>query len=179
MKLLKKWILPGAFALLALIAVILVAVASVQGAHGTTTIVIKGITFGAYESVIADSGISMTTKLDFGPAIMPLLGWILILLGLLCGVCLAFFGEKLFKNTKLVKILLLVAAGLVLVGGVFQFFALSSFVHAGVRAHGGTYEDAMESLKQMNASVPLCIVGGILSILGAASLAVREFLPEK
>ena len=180
MKLLKKWILPGLFALLALVAIILVACASCKVTDHGLTIIAKGVVFGARESVITDGVHSESNPLNYGPSVLPLIGWILILVGLICGALVAFLGGKLFKNEKLAKILLLAAAGLVLVGGVFQFFALRSFAGVIAKEMGDVdAKEVFEDMKTAGYKIPLCTVGGVLGIVAALSLAVVPFLPEK
>ena len=179
MKLLKKWILPALFGVLALVAIILVPTASCKMTDHGLTVIVKGIVFGAKEVVMTDGVHSGTTPLDYGPSVLLLIGWILIILGLVCGLLVAFLGDKLFKDQKLAKIFLLVAAGLVLLGSVFQFFALRSFAGAVANSNGDTPAEAYEELKRFGYKIPSCTVAGVLGLLGALSLAVVPFLPEK
>ena len=182
MKLVKKIVLPLVFVAFALAAVLLVAFATIKG--GTpfpgVTETVYNIVFGANKAVLTDGVHTGTETLNYGPSVLLLIGWILIALGLVCGAIVAFLGEKLFKNNKVAMMAALGVAALVLVGGVFQFFALSSFTRASYEAVGGiSYEDLYDTLKEYGWNSIGCTLGGVFSIVAALALAVRGFLPEK
>ena len=176
---LKKWVLPAVFGVLGVAAIVLVALASMNASVGGVDSSYKGIVFGCKKIVAIYNGSPVETEVDYGPAVLPLVGWILIVVGVVCGLCVAFLGKKFIKNPKVERIVGLCAALLALVGGVFQFFALRSFAGVLAKEMGAEVEDIMTLFKNANAAVPLCTVGGILGIVGACALAVREFLPEK
>lgn len=176
---LKKWVLPAVFGVLGVVAIVLVALASMNMSMGGFDSSYKGIVFGCKKVVAIYSGATVENEVDYGPAVLPLVGWILIVVGVVCGLCVAFLGKKFIKNPKVERIVGLCAACLVLVGGVFQFFALRAFAGVIAKDAGVEVEDIMTVLKESKAAVPLCTVGGILGIVGACALAVREFLPEK
>ena len=177
MKTLKKVVLPLVFIALAATAMVLVAFAQLKcNLAGGMTETVKNITFGANEAVLKYNGSSATHQLTgYGPSIMPLLGFILIGLGLVA----AALGLFLVKKEQTAKIVVLVAACLVLVGGAFQFFALPSFARATAKATNSKYEAVIKSLKDYGAKIPLCTIGGVLGVLASLALAVRAFLPEK
>lgn len=179
MKVLKKVVLPLVAAALMLVAVILVACASMK-AHYTMGVevnaVFSGALWGIKEVTISSIQGSGTQSVGpYGPAVLPLIGWILVLVGLI-GLCV---GAFLVKDAKLSKCVVLCCALLVVVGGVFQFFALNSLASSFAKVDKVTVEKELELLKEMNASVPLCTVGGILAIVGGVIGAVPPFLPEK
>ena len=176
MKTLKKVVLPLLFVALAATAMILVVFASLKFSNALSDVTVKGITFGAYEQVVKTGGTSVVTELkDYDPSLMPLLGFIFIGVGLV----VAALGLFLIKDEKSAKIVVLVAAGLVLVGGVFQFFALQSFARVTAKVFDQKYEDVLKNFKDNNAKITLCTVGGILGIAASLVLAIRAFLPKK
>ena len=176
MKTLKKVVLPLLFVALAATAMILVVFASLKFSNALSDVTVKGITFGAYEQVVKTGGTSVVTELkDYDPSLMPLLGFIFIGVGLI----VAAVGLFLLKDEKSAKIVVLVAAVLVLVGGVFQFFALQSFARVTAKVFDQKYEDVLKNFKDNNAKITLCTVGGILGIAASLVLAIRAFLPKK
>ena len=176
MKTLKKVVLPLLFVALAATAMILVVFASLKFSNAISDVTVKGITFGAYEQAVTIGGHTEISKLkDYDPSLMPLLGFIFIGVGLI----VAALGLFLIKDEKSAKIVVLVAAGLVLVGGVFQFFALQSFARVTAKVFDQKYEDVLKNFKDNNAKITLCTVGGILGIAASLVLAIRAFLPKK
>lgn len=177
MKLLKKVVLPLLFVVLAATAMILVALAAFKGnMGGGVTITVKGITFGASQSIVTDGHTTVTNTLEgYKPSLMPLLGFIFIGVGLVA----AALGLFLVKDEKIAKFVVLGAAVLVLVGGVFQFFALQSFARVTAEKSGVDYEDVIKSFKEQGAKIPLCTVGGVLGLVGGLVLACQALLPAK
>lgn len=175
MKTLRKVVLPLLFVALAVAAMLLVVFAQYKEVYGGVTTVIKGVTFGATEQITTIGSTTISTKIeDCKPAIMPLIGFILMGLGLVAGVLAIFI-----KDEKVAKVVALFAALFVLVGGVFQFFALSSLARAMADKTGGKYEDYMEHAKEAGGKIVLCTVGGILGIVASLVLAARALLPAK
>ena len=183
MKNVKKFILPGLSAALMLTAVILVACSTVNtsfniGMHVEE--VYKGIIWGTKEvevTAIQGGGVHSFGPLD--SAILPLLGWIFVLIGMLGLVAVTFFGDKLFKSDKMVKGVAIACGVLVIVGGIFQFFAIDSFAESAARFQHLSVDNVKEQLKAANATAPLCTAGGILAIIGGVVGVVPAFLPEK
>ena len=176
MKTLKKVVLPLLFVALAATAMILVVFASFKANTMLGELTVKGITFGASEQVIVSGGHTASDKLSgYDPSLMPLLGFIFIGVGLIA----AAVGLFLVKDQKVAKVVVLGAAVLVLVGGVFQFFALQSFAKVTAKKSGSEYEDVLKSFKDNNGRVPLCTVGGVLGLVGGLVLACQALLPAK
>ena len=116
-----------------------------------------------------------------GVLALPFIGVLLALLSAI-GACVVLF---LVKDAKAQKIALLVCGGLLLLGGIFQFFAGAMFpghVANKMIANGVIPESNRELVHRMfsdmhaNAAVYLT---GIFGILGGAAIAVSQFLPEK
>ena len=183
MKNVKKFILPGLSAALMLTAVILVACSTINtsftdGMHVEQ--VYKGIIWGTKEvEVTAIQGGGVQSVGPYDPAILPLLGWIFVLIGMLGLVAVTFFGDKLFKSDKMVKGVAIACGVLVLVGGIFQFFAIDSFAASAAKYQNLPVEDVKKMLEAANATSPLCTAGGILAIIGGVSGAASPFLPVK
>lgn len=176
MKTLKKILLPMMFIALAATALILIALASFKGSMGGLNATVKGITFGANKAITSYGGMTHEQTFNgYPPAVLPLVGFILIAVGVIAGGAVAFFADKI----NAAKIVLIAAAILVVVGGIFQFFALSSFAKATAKFYGTDYEDVLESFKNQNGRIPLCTVGGILGIVAGCTLTLRAFLQGK
>lgn len=129
-------------------------------------------TFAFYDGFgVANSGILA----------LPFIGVLLALLSAI-GACVVLF---IVKDAKVQKIALLVCGGLLLLGGVFQFFAGAMFpghVANKMIANGVIPESNRELVYRMfanmhaNAAVYLT---GVFGVLGGAAIAVSQFLPEK
>ena len=182
MKTLKKILLPMIFIALAATALILIALASFKGSMGGLNATVKGITFGANKAITTYGGMTHEqTYNGYPPAVLPLVGFILIAVGVIAGGAVAFFADKI----NAAKIVLIAAAILVVVGGIFQFFAGAMFpghVANKMIANGVIPESNRELVHRMfanmhaNAAVYLT---GVFGILGGAAIAVSQFLPEK
>ncbi len=177
MKTLRKVVLPLLFVALAATAMILVALAQFKSnLGGGISVTVKGITFGANQSIASNGSTTHTTTLEgYKPSVMPLLGFIFIGVGVIA----AALGMFLFKNEKVAKLVVLCAAVFVLVGGVFQFFALQSFARVTAEKTGADYEDVIKMFKEQDGKIPLCTVGGVLGIVASLVLAARALLPAK
>ena len=112
---------------------------------------------------------------------LPFIGVLLALLSAI-GACVVLF---VVKDAKVQKIALLVCGGLLLLGGVFQFFAGAMFpghVANKMIANGVIPENNRELVLRMfadmhaNAAVYLT---GVFGVLGGAAIAVSQLLPEK
>lgn len=112
---------------------------------------------------------------------LPLVGAIMVLVGGLCALVMALFGEKLIKDEKVRKIVVLVAAGLVVLGGVFQFFVVSAYISAQAKANGVTVEQYKKLLEDggVTLSSTMSIVSGILAVLGGGAICASEFVKSK
>ena len=112
---------------------------------------------------------------------LPLIGFILVLVAGIGAVVVSF----LFKNEKLAKILVLVCAGLGIVGGVFMFFVSETTVRTFCMAETGSLDDLQrlkDILKESGGKYytgTLGIICGVLSILGGVAIGVSQFLTDK
>ena len=112
---------------------------------------------------------------------LPFVGVLLALIAAVAA-CVVLF---LVKDAKVQKIALLVCAGLLLVGGVFQFFAGAMFpdhVANQMIAAGVIPESNRELVHKMFSDMhvnAVVILTGIFGVLGGLSVAVSQFLPEK
>ena len=139
---------------------------------------IKGVFHGKEEILPFYDGFGLASS---GVLPLPFIGVLLALLSAIGAVVVLFF----VKDAKVQKIALLVCGGLLLVGGIFQFFAGSMFpghvadkmIAAGVISEGERplvfrmFADA-----HANAAVYLT---GVFGILGGLSIAASQFVPEK
>ena len=107
-----------------------------------------------------------------GPAVLPMIGVILVLLAAIGAVVVSF----VIKDEKLRKIIILVCAGLMLLGGVFIFITRPTGAKLLWAAVHFKEEDAIAM--GYNPRCPGGVVCGILAIIGAASIAVPQFLKD-
>ncbi len=116
-----------------------------------------------------------------GPSVLALVGTILVILGTVCAIVMIFLGEKIFKDEKIRKIVLFVAGGLIVLGGIFTFFTLEGFYSEVAKKAGITVEQYKKQLEAANTTVScgLPIVSGILAILGGGAVIGSQFIPDK
>ena len=160
-----------------------------------TTLVLKNsgnvmtdfnIIWGANKTRMVSGGTTVEQVIDpsYGPAVMPLLGTLMVFIGGIAAVVIAL----LVKDEKIRRICLFVCAGLILVGGVFHFFTYNSYANAVVKYYNAhksslqptmTVQDYLDANKDANPSVALAIVSGILGVLGGAAVCASQFVPDK
>ena len=143
---------------------------------------IKNIIWGANAQEMA----GVRAKIDpaYGPSVIVMIGVILVVLGAVCAVLMSLLGEKLVKDAKIRKIVLLVAGGLMVAGGVMHFFIVPSAAgaYAAYRTKMGyptTAAQVLELWKDSHPSSAMAIVSGILAILGGGAACVSQFVKEK
>ena len=160
-------------ALLALIVFILSFTAKFWFGNNMNGVSFNNIIWGCKSGAEWYNGSSASATLDgVGPAVLPMIGVLLVFLSAVGAVVVSF----VLKNEKLNKIITLVCAGLMLVGGVFTFITLPTAGKLLEQALGMTVEQ-VESLGYK----PSCPVGtacGILAIIGAVAIAVPQFLKD-
>lgn len=139
---------------------------------------IKGNINGHVEVIAFYEGFGLTSS---GVLALPFIGVLLALLAAI-GACVVMF---VVKNEKTRKIVLLVCAGLILLGGVFQFFSGAMFPnHVANRmiANGVIPESnrpyVIQMFVQMHANAAVYITG-VIGILGGLAVGASQFLPEK
>lgn len=155
--------------LFGLVAFILAAVCgatfTVSGFGGTSSTLYQNVVFGNGK--------------DYGAAVLPLIGAILVLVGVLCAVVVGFFGDKFLKDAKVRKVLLLVAAAFVLLGGVFLFFIKGANASAWAAKSGGTKEDYLSVWSHGKYEAAGIIIAGVLAVLGGLSICASQFVKSK
>lgn len=112
---------------------------------------------------------------------LPIVGAIFALLVAGGLVLVLLLGEKLFKDEKIRKIVLFALAGLLVLAGIFTFFAQLQFETNIAKEANMTLKEYHDFMKDMNwkASCGLPIVSGILAMLGGAAVAASQFIPDK
>ena len=121
------------------------------------------------------------------PALLPLIGLILILAGALAAVLVGLLVKKPWA-----KWVVIVCAVIALTGAVFQFFAYTAFIRAFVmtmfkEAHyepsAEEIKEAMDTMKEntdkLNPTVTVSIIMGILGAVGGLAVGASQLLPEK
>ena len=134
---------------------------------------------------ISDAG-DMKIKSLIGPAVVPLIGILLMVIGAVAAVLVGLLVKKPFA-----KWIVLSCAAVILAGAIMQFFAVDAFCRSYIEAlakdEGMTDKSQIESaikeftqaMKTYNARTPVATVGGILGIVGALATVVSPFVPEK
>ena len=89
---------------------------------------------------------------------------------------LATVSTLVIKNEKLKKVLILVAAGLMLLGGILHFFVRGAFVENVARYYGYSIETVNSMIVPGSAHYGLPIVGGVISVLGSGAVCTSAFL---
>ena len=152
--------------------------ASVQG----VSYVFNGSVWGSFSLTLEGGTTSINQALNVHSLFpLPMIGFILLLVGTLAALC----GGLLVKDEKIKKIVLLSCAGLVLVGGVFQFFNTENVYYAFQAAFAedfATVERVKQLFAESGAKVSggaLCIISGIFSILAAGGIALVPFIKDK
>ena len=112
---------------------------------------------------------------------LPIVGAILALLASAGLVVVVLLGDKLFKDEKLRKIVLFVLAGLLVLAGVFTFFAQMQFETNQAKEANMTLKEYRDLMKDMNMKVScgLPIVSGILAVLGGGAVTASQFIQDK
>ncbi len=104
---------------------------------------------------------------------LPLVGFISLGVGGLG----AFAGSLFIKDEKVKKIVVLSAAGLVLVGGVFQFFNGQNGLYQAAKIADVSVEQIKETFTAKGNA--LCTTSGIMSCVSAVALGAFQFVPDK
>ena len=191
---LKNVVLFGG-ALLLLVAFFLSFGASFSQTNGSQASVYNNIIWGCDKMILRDGSdvhtMPVKGTITSGDRLLPsgvlLAGIIMMLVGAIGAVVIALFLKKPFA-----KWIVLGFAAIALAGAIMQFFALDSFAHAIVDTmkkdyNGGVtdaeYQEALaqakSNLSQYNGKSVMCIIMGILGLLGSLAAGASIFLPEK
>ena len=139
--------------------------------------------WGARTTVYYDGSSHTAAPADAAKAVaLPIVGAILAVLAGICLCVMVFAGEKLIKDQKMRMIIILCAAGLLVLSGIFMFFARYGFENKNM-VDGSLYKtvkDYRDAMKQMNVKIScaLPVVSGILAILGGGAAVVSQFVKE-
>ena len=120
-------------------------------------------------------------NVKLGPLALPLVGVILILVAAVA-LCVAIFA---IEDQKVAKIVILVAAGLFVLGGVFQFIVIpslkTSMTNAFVKVGLSQKEAAEEAyvVASYAQTGTLSTISGVFSIIAGLVAGAAPFLPEK
>ena len=133
----------------------------------------KNAIWGAKVQIGSDSW------LQLGPSVLPMIGAILIIVAAICAGVMLLAGETLVKEEKIRKIILWVAAGLMVVGGVLLFFTLQGFVKAYADKTHQDYSTLLKNIKEMNPKTTMSVIAGIGAILGGLCIGVAPVVKQK
>ncbi len=154
--------------------------AQLKGTTGGHTMVAKIVNsvWGATEGrTYQDGQFVVAMRLDGGVSILPILGFVFVLLGAIGAVLVAFLVKKPWA-----KWVVLACGVLALLGGVFQFFGGESAYVAYAKSIDATVEQAKAYLADQGIKAnpgALGIILGILSILVGGAFGAAALLPEK
>ena len=119
------------------------------------------------------------------PAVLPLVGLILMLVAALGAIVVALFVKKPWAKWVVLALAILAVAG-----GVFQFFAMQGFCRgvtlalcekAGItdKEHiEEAYNTYLQSMKDDGTKFTMSVVEGVLGIVGGLAVGASQFLPE-
>lgn len=175
-------------ALLLLVAFFLSFAASVKVFDSGVDGVFKNAIWGCREVQLPDQVISIgvifgTEKV--GPAVLPFLGVLFMLLAALGAILVALLVKKPWAKWVVVGLAVLAIAG-----AVFQFFIYTQLLRAGVNAsvkeglvEKSYADDFYQTLKthfdKGNPRFAVSVAMGILGILGGLAVGASQLLPEK
>ena len=120
-----------------------------------------------------------------GPSVIVMTGVILEIIGAVCAVVMSLLGEKLIKDKKIRIIILCAAAALMIAGGIMHFFIVKSFASAYAYWSTTAREYPIDTeyvLWMWSAASPtsqMAIVSGVLALVGGASIAASQVVPDK
>ena len=147
---------------------------------GTNWIEYRGFIWGA--KTIADEA-GNSKAISVGAVALPLIGAILALVGGLCALVVSLSGKKLVKDNEVRKIVVFVAAGLMVLGGVFCFIYKGGLENALVKYYDVSDFKSVELIWKADllsstyiTSCALPTISGILAILGGCSACASEFV---
>ena len=143
----------------------------------------KSLNEGGVTHQISEMGLGFD---KIQPAVLPLIGLILILVGVIAAVLVLLLVKKPWA-----KWVVLACAVVIVAGGVFQFFAYTSFLRAYAntvaKAYGITdketikqfYDATKEQLDKYNPKATMSILCGVFGIVAGLAAGVVPFLPQK
>ena len=171
-------------ALLLLVAFCLSFAATFTFTNGGTTITWFNFVWGVNKSQIGSTVYFDDKAME--PAVFPFVGLILIFVGMIAAVLVVFLVKKPFA-----KYIVAGCAVVILAGAIMQFIVIASAARAYARylckSLNITDKEQIklvikqysEHFKDEGGKSAICVVMGILGILGASAIGVSQFLPEK
>ena len=154
---------------------------TIDGTRGT----LKNIVWGC--NLFVANGHGEVPPYKIGPSVLTMIGFILILVGILGAAAVGLFLQKPWA-----KWIVVACAAVALVGSVFTFIYVGPFARAftdamfksqGLHPTQEQYNHMFEQVKEMfkngDPSCPGCVVAGILGIIAAGAAGASQFLPEK
>lgn len=185
MKLTLRKILLLAAAFVGVLVFVFSFVAAYRVTGGNSWFEYQSVIWGSGRINYSDGSASILANDNRYPAlVLPLIGAILVILSAICLCAVAFAGDKLVKDKKMRMIIVLVAGGLLVLGGVFMFFAPGQFVKAYATKNDISVENVDAAWKTallsstISKSCALPVVSGILAILGGGAAVVSQFVKE-
>ena len=154
---------------------------TMDGTRGQLLHIIWGCDFAIFE------GHKEAVPYKFGPAVLPMIGLILILVGVLAAVVVGLFLNKPFAKWIVVGCAVVALAGSIMAFIVVGPFA-RAYVDAMIKATGmeltpEQYDQVLTMMKsEFNKGDPVYVVpvlSGIFGIIAAGAAGVSQFLPEK
>ena len=117
---------------------------------------------------------TIPAEVQLGAMALPLVGAILALVAGLGALVVNF----VVKDAKLRRICMFVCGGLLVLGGVFTFFAETSYLSAAAKRAGITLEQYKQYLQSSHVAIKcgLPIVSGILAVVGGGAVCASEFV---
>ena len=154
-------------------------IVTMDGTRGT----LKNIVWGC--NLFVADGHADVPPYKIGPSVLTMIGFILILVGILGAAAVGLFLQKPWAKWVVIG-----CAAVALVGSVFTFIFVGpfarAFTDAMIKAQGlhptqEQYNYFLEQVKGMfkDPSCPGCVVAGILGIIAAGAAGASQFLPEK
>lgn len=166
-------------ALLAILVFIFSFLASVRWINAAQDWSYQHIVWGCDE--VLNNATGKVTKLSaegkFGASGLAVVGTIIVLIGGIGAVVVAL----VLKDEKIRKICLFVAAGLLVLGGIFSFFAIEGFYSEYAKQWGMTVEQLKKNIQNTNSEIrcALPIISGILAILAGGLVCASQFIADK
>ena len=166
--------------------------AAYRMADGSDWTQVNTIIWGARTSVSSDGSSHTVAPEDADKAVaLSVVGAFLVLLGAVCALVIALVGDKFLKDEKVRKIVLFVAGGFMVLGGVFTFFTQNGYEQVnivdklvnpmtGAKIYP-TVADYRKAMKDAGLTLhcALPVISGILAILGGGAVVASQFVPDK
>ena len=135
--------------------------------------------------------VTVEVKESYSALALPLIGALLVFLAAIAAVVLSLLGDKLVKDAKVRKIVMLVLAVLMIGGAVMIFLTtLNLFNVIAQKTYdelpeayksATSVEEIKKQMKEAGGSMKsaMMVVSGIMAIVGGLSVAASQFVPEK